>query len=612
MGNIFSELRRRNIFRVAGVYAVVGWLLMQFASILESSIGLPQWFDGMVVALLMIGFPLALLLAWAFEMTPEGVRRTEAVDENESITGKTGRKLDYAIFAALVLVAALVVTRPSAPDIVNAPGFSVHSAQTKNSVAVLPFVDLSQAGDQEFFADGISEEILNVLVRLPKLKVAGRTSSFSFKGQNQDLRQIGTALGVDHILEGSVRRSGTKLRITAQLIRGEDGFHLWSETYDRELTDIFEIQDEIARAVADQLAVSLGLSSEPLVKERTEDLIAYEKYLKSHQLFLKRGRGNLNMALLLAGEAVARDPDYAPAWGAIADVYTVYESYLDAPVDESIYLQWRAFGKAAARRSIALNPDDGELQANLGSFYSTEREWEKTFTSFDRALELAPDNADVLDSFAQYLFEAGYYAQANEYALRAVAADPLVALYRFTLARVYFFNGKDDDGFVALEKAMELDPKLRFPYNYWRNYYHNGHFDKAYALVETAVAEGIYPPESQDFMQQLKAAQGDEAALRKLIPLFERYNDPYIYRILGNFDIIMDRTEALWGNETRANPFIFTEPISPVLFAYPRWKQQVRKEGILDLWRKRGFPAHCRPLEGDDFECENYQEKATP
>jgi TolB-like protein/Tfp pilus assembly protein PilF len=612
MNNLFLELRRRNIFRVAGVYAVVGWLLMQFATILESSIGLPDWFDGMVVALLLIGFPLAIILAWAFELTPEGVKRTEAVTAGESIRDKTGRKLDYAILAGLVLVAALVIIRPTIPGITNPSnqGFKTVATET-NSVAVLPFVDLSQEGDQEFFADGISEEILNVLVDIPQLKVAGRTSSFSFKGKDQDLREIGSALGVDHVLEGSVRRSGTKLRITAQLIRGEDGFHLWSETYDRELTDIFEIQDEIARAVADQLAVSLGLSSEPLVKERTEDLVAYEKYLKSHQLFLKRGRENLNMALLLAGEAVARDPDYAPAWGTIADVYTVYESYLTAPVDKSIYLQWRALGKAAARRSIALNPDEGEFHANLGSFYSTDREWIKSFAAFDRALELAPDNTDVLDSMAQNLIEVGYYKQANEYAKRAVAIDPLVALYRNTLSRTYFFNDEHEDGFAAIEKAMELDPKLPFPYNYWRNYYRDGELDKASAIVEKAVANDVYPPEALDIIGKFTQAYGDEVALLALRGEVGGLAGFIDYQ-LGNYESIMDSMLTFWADETRANPSIFTEQVPPELFTFPRWKEQVRKEGILDLWRTRGFPVHCRPLEGDDFECDNYNETSEP
>jgi len=615
LNNIFSELKRRNIFRVVGVYAVVGWLLMQFATVLESSIGLPNWFDGMVVALLLIGFPLAVILAWAFEMTPAGVKRTEAVAPGESIVDKTGRKLDYAILAGLVLVAALVMIGPSLSGSANAPAPFINSTETKNSVAVLPFVDLSQAGDQEFFADGISEEILNVLVRIPRLKVAGRTSSFSFKGQNEDLRKISAALGVDHVLEGSVRRSGTKLRITAQLIRGSDGFHLWSETYDRELTDIFDIQDDIARSVADQLAVSLGLSSQPLVKERTQDLVAYENYLKAHQLFLKRGKDNLDMAMLLAGEAVARDPNYAPAWGIIASVYTVYESYQNQMIDETVYLRWRALGKAAAKRAIALDPTNGGYYASLGSYYIMERRWSEAYTQYDRALELSPDQANVLDSFAQNLIEAGYYAQANETAKRAVAIDPLAAIYRNTLGRTYMLIGQDEVSFATFEKAVELDPKLPFPYNsLWSMNVRGGDLDKAALIIEKGVVAGAFSSEMLQNIQKLSQAYDDDEALQSLIGDFIGQNwgwfDWHTHVKLGDTDTMMDTLAAGWQNETRQNPDIFNEWVPPALFTYPRWKDQVRKSGILDLWRTRGFPAHCRPLEGDDFECDNYQEKS--
>ena len=226
-------------------------------------------------------------------------------------------------FVALALIAgAVIMTRGRTPVADGAAVVDLDGALTSDgaSIAVLPFTDLSEAGDQEFFSDGISEEILNVLVRIPDLKVAGRTSSFSFKGKNADLREIGATLGVSHLLEGSVRRSGARLRITAQLIRSDDGFHLWSETFDREQTDIFEIQDEIARAIADQLALSLGLDDGPIIPDRTDDIVAYENYLRAEQLYFKRGKENLEIAALMLGEVIARDPDYAPAWSALSGV----------------------------------------------------------------------------------------------------------------------------------------------------------------------------------------------------------------------------------------------------------------------------------------------------
>lgn len=275
------------------------------------------------IGLILLGFPVALIFAWAFELTPEGVKLTESVADGESIHKETGKKLEIAILVGIGLIVALFgyqqftasdssVTTNSATNYSgNGPAAGVGG----DSIAVLPFVDLSPDGDQEYFSDGISEEILNVLVRIPKLKVAGRTSSFSFKGKNQDLRDIGAALNVDHVLEGSVRKAGARLRITAQLIRSNDGFHVWSETYDRELTDIFAIQDDIAKNVADAMAKSLGIAAgQSLVGSRTDDPIAYDNYLKAHELYRQRGEDNLRKARNLLADAIARDPNFADAW----------------------------------------------------------------------------------------------------------------------------------------------------------------------------------------------------------------------------------------------------------------------------------------------------------
>ncbi|MBL4619820.1 MAG: hypothetical protein JKX88_06965, partial [Marinicaulis sp.] len=259
MNKLLTELRRRNIFRVAGVYAVVGWILMQVAGTLENSLNLPDWFDSAITATLLIGFPIAVLLAWAFEMTPEGVKRTETIAEGESVTVKTGRKLDVAILGGLVLVGVMIgwqMLRPvPAPSNTTDIGEQTISAA---SIAVLPFSDLSPNGDQEYFSDGMAEEILNVLVKVTGLNVASRTSSFGFKGQEAlGIPFIAEKLNVRHVLEGSVRKSGETIRITAQLIDAQTDQHLWSETFDRTLTteNIFAIQDEIANAIVDRLGI---------------------------------------------------------------------------------------------------------------------------------------------------------------------------------------------------------------------------------------------------------------------------------------------------------------------------------------------------------------------
>ena len=603
--SFFAELKRRNVVRVGAAYAIVGWVVAQVAEFAFENFDAPPWVLKSVVVLLLLGLPIVLFFAWAFEITPEGIKREEDVDRSQSITSQTGRKLDYIIIACLVMVGALIIGRPYLPGADHQTNVAEQKATAGNSVAVLPFTDLSQEGDQEFFADGISEEILNVLVGIPDLKVAGRTSSFSFKGRNEDLREIGAALGVNHVLEGSVRRSGTKLRITAQLIRGEDGFHLWSETYDREIADIFEIQDEIARSVADQLAVSLGLSSESLVPDRTEDLVAYENYLRARQLFLQRGKDNLDFALLLLNEATARDPDFAPAWGVIASIYTVYESYQSDQPAKEIYEQWRATGKAAAERAIQLNPDGGSAHANLGSLYALERQWAKAFEHFDRALALSPDDPHVLDSFVQNIFEVGYFAEAQTMSERSVMLDPLVAMYRNSLGRTYFFLSELDKSKEQSEKAILIDPTLPFPYNnLGRAYLFAGKIDAAVSIIERAVAAGAFPEVALDNIRRLKTAWGDEAALQALRGKLGNEIDEAVATYLRDDEFLISVLEAQWEADYRPVTKVFTDLDMSLIYDHPRWKEQVRRDGILELWRTRGFPPQCRPLGADDFECD--------
>jgi TolB-like protein/Tfp pilus assembly protein PilF len=603
--SFFAELKRRNVVRVGAAYVIIGWVIAQVAEFAFENFAAPPWVLKSVVVILLLGLPLVLFFAWAFEMTPEGIKREKDVDRNQSITAHTGRKLDYIIIACLVMVAALIIARPYMPGDSQQEVVTTENGTAGNSVAVLPFTDLSQEGDQEFFADGISEEILNVLVGIPDLKVAGRTSSFSFKGRNEDLREIGAALGVNHVLEGSVRRSGTKLRITAQLIRGEDGFHLWSETYDREIADIFEIQDEIARSVADQLAVSLGLSSKSLVPDRTEDLVAYENYLRARQLFLQRGKDNLDFALLLLNEATARDPDFAPAWGVIASIYTVYESYQPDQPTKEVYEQWRATGKAAAERAVRLNPDDGSAHASLGSLYALEQQWAKAFEYFDRALALSPDDPKVLDSFVQNIIEVGYFAEAQTASTRAVTLDPLVAMYRISLGRTYFHLGDVKKSNEEFEKAILIDPTLPFSYNNLRrNSLFAGEIDDAVSIVERAVATGAFTQDRLDNINMLKEAWGNEAALHALRGSIGRDVDIGVATHLRDDDYLISTLESIWDADYRPITRVLVDLDMSLIYGHPRWKEQVRRDGILGLWRTRGFPPQCRPLGADDFECD--------
>jgi TolB-like protein/tetratricopeptide (TPR) repeat protein len=314
MNTFFAELRRRNLFRVAGIYAVVGWLLAQITSLAANSFGAPDWVMKMIIVVLAIGFPIALLLAWAFEMTPEGVKRTEAVEKGKSVSAKTGRVMDYVILAGLILVAALVIwqgtrsplspfeaAKNAAPqdEVIDSTNSNPHpegrvqraskdgntnsdaALDRSKSIAVLPFEDFSQDKDQEWFSDGLTEEILNALARTPDLLVTSRTSSFKYKNTNEEIPAIAKALGVAHVLEGSVRRGGKRLRVTAQLIRAADGFHLWSQTYDSTSGDVIAIQEDMAVKIA--TALKTIMDPKALVKMTragTRSIPAYEAYLR--------------------------------------------------------------------------------------------------------------------------------------------------------------------------------------------------------------------------------------------------------------------------------------------------------------------------------------------
>ena len=316
--NFIGELKRRNVFKVGAAYVVVAWIMAQITDVFLENFGAPEWVIKTVLLLLIIGFPLVLLFAWAFEMTPEGIKKEKDIDRSESITTQTGRKLDFTIIALMALALGYfaidkfilmpALNRDKVESTAEAPEPAAVETVSNKSIAVLPFVNMSDDTANEYFSDGISEEILNSLAKVKDLKVAGRTSSFAFKGQNQDLRQIGQTLGVEHILEGSVRKAGTKVRITAQLIQVDDGFHLWSESYDRELTDIFAIQDEIATAILEQLKAHLIGVELPVLNTARTDSQAYEFYLLAKQRMYERRRLPLETVLRTArGRAVGHD-----------------------------------------------------------------------------------------------------------------------------------------------------------------------------------------------------------------------------------------------------------------------------------------------------------------
>jgi TolB-like protein len=459
MSGLFEELKRRNVFKVGTAYVVLAWLLAQVTDIFLEPFGAPEWVIKTILLLLLIGFPLALLFAWAFELTPEGLKKEKDVDRSQSITHETGQKLNLAIIFILILALGYFAVdkfllepgRHIETAEVTAERIAAESPGDEKSIAVLPFVNMSDDAGNEYFSDGISEEILNALAKVSDLKVAGRTSSFAFKGQNQDLRQIGQALGVNHILEGSVRKAGAQVRITAQLIQVDDGFHLWSETYDRELTDVFAIQDEIANAILEQLKTRLVAGESPAQPATRTSTQAYELYLLAKQRMYERMQLPLEAAVGLLDRAIAIDPQYAPAYAqrGIAALLLADNSYGTTPKAQA-ETQARLFLDQALR----LDPELSEAWAGLGLYhYGRPGEVSAGIEALEKALALNPNLIDAGNWLQNAYISASRPADALAVLQEVVDRDPL---YRPGLANLVFLNGqmgRHEEAAAVLERV---------------------------------------------------------------------------------------------------------------------------------------------------------------
>lgn len=393
MSDLFTELRRRNVFKVAIVYVITAWVLAQVADLALDSFEAPVWVIKAFLMFLALGFPVAVIFAWAFEVTPEGIKKEKDVDRSQSITQETGQRLNYFIIGMLVLAVGYFAVdkfllRPEA----GAPLEQVADAAgpSEFSIAVLPFVNMSADAEQEYFSDGISEELLNLLAKVKDFRVAGRTSSFAFKGENQDLREVGAKLNVAHVLEGSVRKSGDQVRITAQLVNVDDGYHLWSESYDRELDNIFQVQDEIAQAVVAALKTTLlGDEPAPIRMAATPEVNAeaYDLYLRAKFQMHKRSPESLERALNYYQRSIELDPGYAPAWAGVAMTWLLSDQYSNVDHDEALNE-----AEGAINRAFEITDSDADTWAALGLLEYNRFETETAMQALNRAIEINPNH----------------------------------------------------------------------------------------------------------------------------------------------------------------------------------------------------------------------------
>ena len=605
--SLFAELKRRNVIRVGILYLVSAWLLMQLTDVLSSLLPVPEWTGSLVVLLLVIGFFPTLVFAWVFELTPDGLKRETEVDHSQLTSSMAEQRTNTLIVILLIIaVGAVIVDRlvpeKSAPGKQNidladvaapAAADSDSAVIDEASIAVLPFADLSQQQDQRFFTDGISEELLNVLVRVDGLRVASRTSSFGFRDTSLNVSKIGEELKVRHVLEGSVRKDEQRIRITAQLIDAQTDKHLWSETYDRELSDIFAIQDEIANAIVGALVDELGIEQGTRIVNivpATENLNAYELYLKGRDLFQRRV--SLPLSTNLFEQAIALDPDFARAWEGLAAVNLIIDDWVVSDIDHV-----PAAG-AAAKKAIELDPSLSMPYAVLATTEAAG--WLETFRNYDLALANDPKNLTAFLWRGIAYREVGLFDKAIADLLTCLEFDPLYFTCKQHLALAYIVSGDDQAGLRLFEEAISIDFHSNDP-DIVGAYVREGR-----RLPAMLLATSLFPFNSQAPVSVWIDALENAAADRSSgLARFDQWSaeSGKEFEWIAPLLILLEAYERLDEND----PWTYEAMWLPEAAEYRQsehFHNLIRKLGTLTYWQTVGFPPQCEPAGEDDFRCD--------
>jgi len=491
-GNLLAELNRRNVFRVAIVYALVAWVLLQIADVLFPALTLPDWTVRLVAGLLILGFPVAILFAWAFELTPDGLRRESEVPQGQSITGRTARKLNAAVVWILIVAVAVFAVDKfvwQAEDS-TAPA-DVAAELDDKSIAVLPFANMSDDPANEYFSDGISEELLNLLAKVPELRVIGRTSSFQFKNKNEDLRVIGEQLGVSNILEGSVRKSGNTVRVTAQLISADDGAHLWSDTFDRDLDDIFKVQDEIATSVVETLKVKLlGQGVTHRVVPSTSE--AYDLFLRGRYFYQQLGVPQIEKAQAYFEQALELDPNLALAWDGLGAVHVRQILNGVLPIESGHRMATDALSKA-----LELDPLMASAHYRIGFIRMIfDWDWAGAEQAYTEALAIEPNYASALSGFGLLSSALGRLDDAIDYQQRSLDVDPLRSASHHNLGFIHYLSRQFPLAESNFRDALEMS----------HGSYTRGHYYLALILLAQDRREEAYAAVKQETGEQFRLA----------------------------------------------------------------------------------------------------------
>jgi adenylate cyclase len=587
--NFFSELKRRNVYKVAVAYAVVSWLLIQAASIFFPAFDAPSWVMKIFIIVIIFGFPLALILSWAFEITPQGIKLESEIEPNKSIKRRTGRKIVAMTIALAVVATGLFVYELVRTRLTITPQNSASAARTEaatvapnKSIAVLPFVNMSADKNDEYLSDGMTEELINVLAKVPGLRVPGRTSSFAFKGKNEEdiFRKVGDQLHVGTVLEGSVRKAGDKLRVTAQLINVSDGYHLWSKDYDGDVKDILNFQSNVAEQVVQALQVKLGGEAKRVLAKPTENPEAHRLYLLGRYEFGKYTQTGWNNAIRYYEEALRIDPEFALAYCGLADNYAYMGSVVmpEKEANEKV--------KEFAQKALQLDPELAEAHMSFALALVSAYDWRNGLKEFDRALELNPNLAFAYELQAWTVNGLGRFDEAIAKTRKAVELDPLNPFFQMSLSFFQYWARQYDDAIAQARKTLEMDPNSTISHVLLGlSFLKKG--DTAGAIAELQKTKAPDPGAwYQGFLGYAYAISGDRAkaeqALGELQELAKRqYVSPTafadIHLGLGEKEKCLDWLEKSYEEQDSACWYLRIDQIYDSVRNEPRFQALVQK-----------------------------------
>ena len=573
----FAELKRRNVYKVAIAYAVVGWLLIQIATQVFPFFEVPIWGVRLVILLIVLGFPIALIIAWAFELTPEGLKRSEAADAAR-LGSSQGRTWIFVVLASgAISLGLFFLGRYSAPQ-------SGRPASLTKSIAVLPFANLSQDPANAYFADGIQDEILTRLAKIADLKVISRTSTLKYKSAPENLREIGEQLGVGTILEGSVQKSDDKVHVNVQLLDARTDAHLWAESFDRELTNIFAVESEIAKTIADKLQARMsGSEADALAARPTEDPEAHRLYLLGRFFWNKRTGPDFRKAIGYFKRAIEKDPSYALAYAGLADAYVLLSGYGVASPKESL-----PQAKEAAHKALELDESLGEAHASLAeAILAYDFDLAAATREFSRALELNPNYATAHQWYAESLACVGKFQEAIAEIRRALELDPLSLIINADVGTILIDARLYDQAIEQLRKTLTMDPHFYYArWNLGQALELKGDLPHAKAEYEKTVAL-TDDPLPRAFLGHILARMGNKEKARQILtairrPVADSYVSSYNYALicmgLGETERALQELENTYNDRDGYSiVFIKVDPMLDPLRAEPRFQALVER-----------------------------------